>query len=233
MGGKLEKAKIIPIDPVLGVPLPGSLTVMFNPSELKVTKQNKYVENRLPRPGFRHLKTALFCDDKNETCSFKLFFDTYDTPLPEAEKENVTKYTKKVLDLMAVKDLVRIVMPPKKCTFAWGSFQFQGYIQQVSQTFTKFTSQGTPVRAILEVTMIADDINILKGVTDLAQTAIDAGKNIIETGKTIATSVKQGDSLATIASKTLGSSESWRDVAESNNIVNPRIVEGVNLLIKK
>ena len=92
-GGKLEKAKIITIDPILGIPLPGSITVMFNPSELKVTKKNVYSENRLPRPGFRHLKTALFNDGNNETCNFKLFFDTYDI-LPEAEKEDVTNIQK-------------------------------------------------------------------------------------------------------------------------------------------
>lgn len=103
---------------------------------------------------------------------------------------------------------------PKKLTLTIGTdtnvIQRTVILKQVNTTFTRFTSNGRPSRAIISV-MLEE-----KQERDKPTNPTSGGPP----GGRVHT-VLEGDSLPTVATAAYGSPGAWRDVAEHNDIDDP------------
>lgn len=132
-------------------------------------------------------------------------------------KNDVRKYTSKIYNLMLI-DPSKHVPPLLK--IKWASLQFEGYISNCVQTFTKFNENGTPVRATLNVTFI----EYIKP-TEVAERA---PKQSPDTSKFRI--VTETDSLWAFSGKEYGTCDKWREIAAANGITNPRLLDSGSLI---
>ena len=101
---------------------------------------------------------------------------------------------------------------PPQVAFEWGVFRFVSYITNMTQKFTLFKHDGTPVRAKVNVTFTQyTDVEDYK-----PQNPTSGGGPIERVWRVIA-----GDRLDTIAAEVYQDATKWRLIAEHNQIVNP------------
>ncbi|MFP2925247.1 LysM peptidoglycan-binding domain-containing protein [Pyxidicoccus sp. 3LG] len=168
------------------------------------------------------------------TFSIELFFDTYEgepraglglasrlallrsplahAPLAKPSAVSVVTYTRPVAELTHYnKELHR----PPVCKLSWGRFfLFKGVLSQVSQRFTFFMEDGTPVRATLGC------------VFTEYQTADDARRGELHSADVAKKyTVRPGDTLINIAAELYGDLSLWRVIADANRLQNPRRLE--------
>lgn len=188
----VEKAKISVLNPDLSIK--EEIEVKFNPSEYTVSTQGT-LDDQKPTPFFNGVTLDDF--------EVKLTFDTYE------EKTDVRKLTNKIAKLVmpTIEGKEKKIAP--LCLFSWGKFTYKGIIYQISQTFTLFLSDGTPVRANLTVKF--------KALVTPKEYAINMGMDACRKVWT----VKSGDRLDLIANETLKDPALWRMIAKENKIDNP------------
>jgi nucleoid-associated protein YgaU len=200
---------------------PGQIVpFLFNPSEFSVEKTNQFTEVNIPG-----LPSSIFQFVKGgaRTVSMDLTFDTYE------EKKDVRTYTDSITgwesETKKGKGLMDIDSDrhaPPICLFIWGGFIFQCIIERVTKRYTMFLSDGTPVRASLNVT--------LKEYKEFEAQVKEISLQSADLTKT--RQVKQGDSLWFISAKEYGNPALWRHIAEANGIDNPRVLKpGMELII--
>ena len=103
---------------------------------------------------------------------------------------------------------------PPKVIFSWGqTWLFKAVITSITQKFTMFIFDGTPVRATLNVTFrqIEDE----GALANQNPTSGGAGGERLWT-------VSDGDTLGWIAHKELGDTSRWREIAEANHLTRVR-----------
>ena len=195
-----------------------SIDCMFNPFEYTVTKTNTYKEesgNRSDVPSFEFEKAG------PQSLKLTLMFDTF-----EAD-EDVSLETNKLWKLMESKTRREgnnnRKVPPPEVAFEWGVFRFVAVITTMTQKFTLFKPDGTPVRASVQVTFTQH-----KDLEDYPnQNPTSGGGNIERVWRVIA-----GDRLDTIAYQVYGDATKWRMIASYNGIVNPlKLQPGQQLII--
>lgn len=198
----LEKATIIKL---------GSgeqISVMFNPEEYSLEVGNSFAEIGIPG---RERSPLQYVRGNMRTLQMELFFDTYEA------KRDVRRETQRITGLLE-KDVV--TQAPPVLLLIWGSLQFQCVLESANQRFIMFLSDGTPVRARLNVTFkefAPVEIEIQRGLFLGPPTV----RNIIE-----------NDTLQRLAHEHLGDAGAWREIAVLNNIDDPfRLVPGAALLI--
>ena len=178
------------------------ITVQFNPNQITIEKsvnwdEKPVAERDVPEFQFTHGQAANF--------SLDLFFDTYEDGI------DVREHTDLVLSLTAVD--VKIHRPPI-CQLVWGKLGvfFQGVLESVTQTFSLFLEDGTPVRATLGCTF--------KEWRSEEEDGKRQKKQSVDVAKTY--TVRRGDTLSAIASDVYEDASLWRPIAEANGIENPR-----------
>lgn len=215
----LQAARICEVD-ASGEAKSGGVAVdcMFNPYEYTVTKANSYKEERQNRsdvPSFEFEKAG------PQTLKLKLTFDTYEAG------EDVSLTTNKLWKLMESKTRQEgnrtKKVPPPEVAFEWGVFRFVAVITNMTQTFTLFKPDGTPVRAQVEVTFTQH-----KDLNDYpSQNPTSGGGNIEQVWRVVA-----GDRIDTIAYAVYGDATRWRVIAKANHLDNPgKLRAGQQLLI--
>jgi hypothetical protein len=179
---------------------------MFNPYEYRVTKTNTFSEK--PQND-ADVTEAQFKSSSPQTLTLSLYFDTYETG------EDVSKTTRQLWQLMMTKTQKDSGMgkkvPPPQVAFEWGVFFFVAYITTMTQTFTLFNKDGTPLRAKVDVTFTQ-------------YTDVDDYPRQDQRGGTFfeqAWRVTAGDRLDTIAGEVYDDPQKWRLIAERNHITNP------------
>ena len=192
---------------------------LFNPKELNVEKSNRFAEIDIPgldAPLFQ------FVRGESRSVTVDLFFDTYE------KGEDVRKYTDRITGWSygekGEKGLMEIdseLHAPPVCLFVWGRFVFECIIERVSKKFTMFLPEGIPVRATLNVT--------LKEYAELKMQIkrIDAHSSDL----TKLWTVKEGDSLLSIAAREYGDPREWRLIAEANDLDDVRALEAGTTLV--
>lgn len=215
-----------------------AIQVLYNPSEITISKTGWTTDEKTNQP---------FSKPSLATLSVNLFFDTSiptDIAGSEAErfyKESfgIDKYTYETIDVRNhVNKIFNLTNPrselnnrPPICRLIWGGknealsrlkgYQgtviFQGVLQSVTKTFTRFTAEGVPVRANLNCTFTEYE-DPEQGVKKL--NPIDDPIRII----------KQGETLSSIAQEEYGDSTLWRIIADVNHLINPRKLEVGSLL---
>lgn len=186
------------------------ITCSFNPTEVSVDKSVTYAEQDIPG-----LDSPIqqFVSGGAETLSIELFFDTYE------DGEDVREKTDEINKLLMV-DNERHAPPVVR--FAWGKITFTSLLESANTTYTLFASDGTPVRARIDVTFreyTPPDKQLQEKPRHSADT--ESVHHVLES-----------DTLPTIAAKEYGSPTKWRVIATANDIVNPRRIEpGTELTI--
>jgi nucleoid-associated protein YgaU len=211
----LSHAKIINLDG-------GGTAVecLFNPKEYSFSKHNTWTAGQTKGHNMPQIE---FGGGQPATLQMQLFFDTY-----AAGKDVRKKYTDAIWKLMMVdpslKDPKNKKSRPPKVRFQWGAaWSFDAVITSITQKFTLFLPDGTPVRATLDVTFqqIKDEALLPK------QNPTSGG-----VGGERVWVVNEGDTLAWIAFKTYGDSTAWRRIADANRLTQVRrLVPGTALEI--
>src|SRR4051812_28205987 len=159
--GKLERAKIYILegDGSSGKKQTDPKTVIdvcFNPKEYSLEKSVGWDSEN----AFTDAPSPEFTKPSAMTLSVTLQFDTYEERVSVRDK-----YVKK-LETTA---LMRVQFDPTKkkklsaddkkkaspptVLFAWGNFVFKGVVESLSQKYTMFLADGTPVRAEVALKM--------------------------------------------------------------------------------
>lgn len=176
------------------------ISVMFNPSEYRISKQVNYgkidiqsVESKLPT----------YKNGETKILSLELFFDMdigYESAMIFYD-EGVRAYTDKIMSLTDC----RADGKPPLCKFIWGNFIFAGYITSADASFTRFNSQGIPIRAVINLSMIED----CSSNKELKKNKLkNNNKNV----------VNNTDDLYNM----LENPAKWKEVAKKLGILNPR-----------
>lgn len=210
----LPKAQIINIDN-------GSIVeCMFNPKEYSISKKNNWGPPKSGGGASSNAGTNVPKQQYNggqpATLTLQLLFDTY---VGATGSKDVRKqYTSKIwalaeADVSFVDNKTTKTRPPK-VRFQWGpAWSFVAVITSITQKFTLFSADGTPVRATLDVTFqqITDD-------SQLPGTNPTSGG----TGGERQWTVKHGDSLGSIAYEVYGDAGGWRTIADANHLTSVR-----------
>lgn len=206
LSGELARAEIRVVD---GKKAGNAVACMFRPKEYTITKQNSW------QPGEAKGKDVPQLEFKGggaSSLTMELFFDTY-----ESGNDVRTKYTNAIWELMGIDDTLTDKINkkgrPPLVQFEWGPvISFKAVIANITQKFTMFKADGTPVRATLNVTF---------------QEAEKSGSYPFQNPTTSSTPgykvriIKEGESLDWIAHEEYGDSTLWRFIAETNKLENP------------
>lgn len=209
--GNLEAAVIYESDKK-GNTVSGGVSVpcMFNPFEYTISKTNRFCEK--PRMVSDASKGELSRADGKQL-RLSLVFDTYETGKDVSQKTNELW---KLMLTRTVKEREGIPEEDKTgtplVTFRWGTFLFTAYITSMTQKFTLFKQDGTPVRAKVDVSFK----EYIDPKEEDKQNPTSGGGPIERVWRVIA-----GDRLDTIAAEVYQDATKWRLIAEHNQIVNP------------
>jgi nucleoid-associated protein YgaU len=192
---------------------------MFNPKEYSFSKSNSWLKGE---GGAANVPSIEFSSGEPAKLQLQLFFDTYATG-DDVRK----KHTDAIWQLMMVDESLKDPKSsrgrPPKVRFQWGTtWSFDAVITSISQKFSLFLADGTPVRATLDVSFqqIKDENFFPK------QNPTSGG----EGGERLWT-VKGGETLAWIAYKEYGDSTKWRPIADANQLTRVRRLEPGMVLV--
>jgi hypothetical protein len=217
---KPEKARIINCSTRQAV------ECMFNPKEYTFSKQNKWSEKPVKGKGVSHLE---FSGGEPASLKLQLLFDTYEAHGRAAAGLDVRQLTRRLWDMMKIDK--KTIDPkthkgqPPHVRFEWGKlWSFEAVIESISQKFTLFDSQGTPLRAVLDVSF--------KQIRDEGQYPRQNPTSGGMPGERLRI-VRADETLAGIAYEEYGDPTVWRHLAETNNLADPRRLRvGQTLLIR-
>ncbi len=201
---KPVKARIANLDD----PGEAPIDCLFNPNEYTFVKRNTWNRSQVKGKNVPQLE---FGGGDSMTLTMQLFFDTYTTG------EDVRQTTNRIWKLMNINqkltDMTSTKGRPPMVEFQWGStWSFQAVITEVSQRFTLFRYDGTPVRATLDVTFLqAKEEGRYPGQNP---TTVNRSGNRRRV-------VKEGETLDWIAYEEYGDSALWRLIAETNHLDDP------------
>lgn len=186
------------------------IEVLFNPAEYTLEQANNFKGTNTP--GLDEPITQ-WLNGLAGTLTMELYFDTY----TDGGGSNVTEKTDEIGKLLGVEGHA-----PPKVEFRWGWMSFCGVLDRLTQRFTMFLPDGTPVRAKLTVTF--------KGVKALSEQLKDPRRN--SSDKTKRRTLTADGSIWLIAAKEYGDPRFWRLIARRNRVDDPGAVRpGTALLL--
>lgn len=224
--GSLERAKIY----VLDNSETGSFTkdsvagkthidVCFNPKEYALDKSVEWDSEK----SFSDAAAPEFKKPSAMTLSVTLQFDSYEERVSVRDKwvrqlEGMTMMKAPLTSKSS--DTDKKNNRPPTILFVWGAFVFQGVIESLSQKYTMFLSDGTPVRAECALK-----------IRNVVNKDVDKGTSqTFSTSSSIMHTVSPGDRLDTIAAKYYGDPGRWADIAAANNLADPSDLSDVKQL---
>ncbi|WP_459481113.1 CIS tube protein [Clostridium saccharoperbutylacetonicum] len=161
------------------------IPVMFNPNEYKINKQVNYGNIEVQSI---QSKMLTYQNGNPRTLSVELFYDMdlcYEL-VSGSHEDGVKKYADKIMQLTI---LGKDEMPPL-CSFKWGNLIFTGYVTSVDESFTRFNSQGIPIRAVINVSMIEnyvpEDNNSIQNLAGTLDDLYSMMENSIDWRKVVA-----------------------------------------------
>lgn len=220
--GQLAKAEIINLD------TGAKVQCMFNPKEYTFSKSNGWQESKTKGQNVAPLE---FSGGEPANLSVQLLFDTNESHshlnLGVVAGRDVRMYTQGLWDMMKInenkKNTATNKGEPPICRFVWGSmWSFQAVITSISQKFTLFASDGTPLRAVLDVSF-----KQLRDEGQYPRQNPTSGGNPGEHVRLI----REGETLPYIAYEEYGDPTVWRHLANTNQIADPRRLRPGDLLL--
>jgi nucleoid-associated protein YgaU len=197
--------------------LQDEIDFQFNPKELSIQKSATW--KRTASPNAKKTSPPEFGGADPCKLTLEMFFDASATQLGSVVEP--------------VEALFRCCVPtettlqkntpvPPLVQLSWGSVvSFPGFITSVQAKYTLFAPDGTPIRAVCNVS-----IEEMPG-DPLGQNPTSGALSTYAVHRVIA-----GDSLASIAFREYGDPAMWRPLAEANNIDDPiRLAVGTTLIV--
>jgi hypothetical protein len=191
---------------------------MFNPAELSLSKSNSW-DGQTQRG--KNAPQLLFKGGSSGSLSISLMFDT------THEGKPVTDYTNTVTKLMDIDTSLKGSGAGNKgrppwVQFHWGDFHsFKCVVTSLTLNFTYFSSEGTPLRAKVELTLEQfEPVNNWGPQNPTSGTPVPGEVH----------RVTKGETLDRISAAHYGDSTQWRIIAEANGITDPLALKPGSLL---
>jgi nucleoid-associated protein YgaU len=202
----------------------------FNPKEYTIAKANQWEVK--PVTGVA-LPTAQYSGGQPRKLSLQLLFDSTDS-----DSLDVSDVTAKLFKMMEAQASLgsgkgKNSGRPPMVTFVWGStVTFKAVADNLSVQYTLFRADGTPVRAQAQLSLIqadkARDKSSGKGASKPQNPTTRAQPGLGSH------TVRDGDSLASIAFAHYRDPTRWRAIAEANGIDNPlHVRRGTPLVVPR
>jgi hypothetical protein len=194
------------------------LTVMFNPEEYTFSKDVNFAPAAVPGLSSPLLQ---FVNGNLRTLELDLLVDTTEARGNDIDAgADVRPLVNRLTNLM---DIDPERHAPPVLLFVWGaSLSFTCVLARATQRFVMFKSDGTPVRARVQVTF-NEYRNAELEAKEVKRETADYSK---------VHEVVQGDTLASIAAGAYSDTRQWRPIALRNGIDDPRTLTlGARLLI--
>ncbi|MFN8529056.1 MAG: hypothetical protein U0670_10625 [Anaerolineae bacterium] len=180
---------------------------MFNPFEYTLSKSNQWEHK--PVIG-QNLPAVVFQQGGAQQLSLTLYFDGV------ATGTDVRTYTAPLWKMMMLDSTQENSKTgksaPPAVAFSWGRLYFKSIINSLSEHFTVFGADGTPLRCSVNITLE----QFLDATEPAAQTTSSTG-----TSPAPSQTVVQGDRMDHVAANGTGDANNYRSVAEANNVDNP------------
>jgi hypothetical protein len=195
----------------------GSIDFQFNPKEVTISKTAKW--DRSPTKGSKKSGPPQFIGPEPCKLTLEMFFDA---GINSEQKvvENVEKlFSCCIAEEKTLND--KKPMPPL-VQFEWGGIiSFPAYVSQVNVKYTRFASNGVPIRAVCTVNLEEMPPGDPKQNPTSGVLAVERVHTMVA-----------GDHLALVAYKEYGSAGMWRPLAAYNGIDDPmRIADGTQILL--
>ncbi|MDJ0594341.1 MAG: LysM peptidoglycan-binding domain-containing protein [Pleurocapsa sp. MO_226.B13] len=200
-----------------------AFSVQFNPESYSLSKSVNWGPPKNPNGEGGtterqvNAPTVEFQGGGSRQLTLELFFDVTEKI---GEDVDVRQETNQIVALTRIE---RDQGHPRVCEVSWGvnqgrkkvpvsyDFPFIGVITSLTQNFTLFNRNGTPLRANLSVTFL----EFLARLADKRQTDPELTTRII----------KRGDTLSSIAAQVYSNPKLWRIIAQANQLDDPRNLE--------
>jgi len=211
----LEKAVLT--NTITGAKIP----VMFNPTDYTVAQDINYAQAAIPGLSQPLLQ---FMNGNLPTLDMELFLDTNEATqingrVVAAAGSDVRNLTQQITNLMAIDSTTHA---PPVVVFTWSSLSFTCVLAKASQKFVMFLSDGTPVRARLQVSF--------HGYTTGAAESKEVKRQTADYSKSY--TVAQGDTLSKIAGVVYGDPTQWRPIGIDNGLDDSiDLIVGQQLLV--
>jgi hypothetical protein len=180
--------------------------VCFNPTEYTVSKKTNFSEAAIPG-----LDSPVIQFNRGDAAnlSVELMLDSY----TYGEVGDVRHlYLDKLRTFLLVDGDLHA---PPPCKVVWGSLEFVGLLESMSQRFVLFLDDGTPVRARVSLSFREyQPVEMQLAATPRAS----PDRRKIHT-------MKRDETLWQLAYEAYGDPENWRLIAEANGISNPRLCQ--------
>jgi len=189
------------------------IVVLYNPAEYTIEGNAKWNE----QPRNRQKPELQYTGSDIRKLSLDLFFDSYE------RKEDVRKYTSKLAQLLIPSVDSGNGKRPPKIQISWGDadpdastalFPFVCVMETLKQQFILFNNSGTPVRA-----KVTASFKEFRSTQEEQQRNPPASSSPAQTY-----TVKEGDTLSSIAGQVWQDPSGWRRIASANEILNPRVL---------
>lgn len=200
--GELTKAFLTNVD------TKEQIEFLFNPTEYSMSKSNNW--DSTPIPGFEVPPTE-FQGGQAATLNLDLFFDTFE------RNEDVRNYTDKVVKLTKISPKTKQngqTGRPPQVLFNWGKVvSSKSIITSLSIKYTLFKPDGTPVRATMSLSLQeCENHSVQRPQNPTSQGSYGHKVHVVQ----------PGDTIGLIAYKHYGNSRSWRLIADTNGLDNPK-----------
>jgi hypothetical protein len=180
------------------------ISFQFNPSDYNITHTPKYADDKGISMDGKSIPS--FLKSGSTTLSLKMTINGMYSA-DEKKAKDISDEIKKLRGLVIIDSSLH---KPPVCKFYWGASIFRGCISGLKVSFTMFTSDGKPVRATADLTVIEQT------KTALALESPDRTKRRV---------LSQDTPLFLVAHNVYGECGEWRRIAAANGIGNPRRVE--------
>jgi hypothetical protein len=207
---EIEKAKIFNVTGPIDRPERSGegISVMFNPSTLKVTLANSLKENE--RSG--NSRAAQYVDKSSSSLSVELIFDSsIEFDQRNSVRKDVRQYTGAIAnEFMKQPNEGDENAEPKRCMFAWGTFIFVGIMESFDETLELFSWEGTPLRATVSIKMTESRFQFESADAKRAK------RNTPRLGRDSASPQEANQDAGQ-------DSKNWRDTSMYNGVESPRM----------
>lgn len=208
MPQELAKAKIKILE---GLHRNEFVEVLFNPAEYSYEISNNFQASA--PPGLNN-PILQFVNGNSDSLAMDLFFDTW----TDGGRSNVCELTDRFAQLLRIDSQTHA---PPRVEFQWGQLAFKAVIEKLSQRFTMFLSDGTPVRATLNVAF--------KQFKPLSEQLQDPRRNSAD--KTKRRVMQSDNSIWLLADREFGDPRHWRLIARRNRVADPRRIRPGTVLV--
>ena len=219
---ELAKARLLQLDTSNKPVKEGEVVVQFNPESLKVTFTNNVAATAQGDPNGTH--AMRFVGAGTSKLTAQLWFDVTQQGSTQTD---VRRLTKAVAFFMTPqekdKDKTKTFVVPV-VRFEWGTFQYDGVMEQMDETLELFSMEGQPLRASVNVTIAQQKITAF-AFAEGSNVSEDFAKRIPRSaaGTVAGVSAPEGASLQSIAAGVPGAGD-WQSIAAANGIENPRLL---------